>query len=216
MKKALFTSLILSAPFIPNLAIAADSITANAGITSNYIWRGVSQSDDKLSLSGGVDYNADSGFYAGVWAATVDFNDDTNFEYDFYSGFQKDFTHVNLDVGYIYYGYQGEDNLAFSEVYIKANFDKLSLGVSTLVDNDTSGDFADTTYIEASYGFSLPNQISLDIHGGYYDFKGGDNYQDFNISLAKDNFSFMISTLKGNDTLEDTLVSLSYSKSFDL
>jgi len=216
MKKVLFTSLLLSTAFTPNFASAAYQVSANVGITSNYVWRGVTQSDDKFSISAGADYNADSGFYAGVWAATVDFNDDTNFEYDFYTGFQKDFSNVNLDVGYIYYGYQGEDDLAFSEVYVKASFDKLTVGVSTLADNDTGADFADSTYLEASYSFSLPNQITLDIHGGYYDFKDGDNYQDYNLSLSKGDFSLMVSTLTGNDTLEDTLVSLSYSKSFDL
>lgn len=216
MKKVLLTSLILSASFTSTLAAADDSITANIGITSNYVWRGVTQSDDKFSISGGADYNADSCFYAGVWAATVDFNDDTNFEYDFYTGFQKDFSNVNLDVGYIYYGYQGEDNLAFSEAYVKASFDKLTVGVSTLVDNDTGADFADSTYLEASYGFSLSHQVSLDIRAGYYDFKDAEDYQDFSLTLSKGDFSFMVSTLTGNDALEDTLVSLSYSKSFDL
>jgi uncharacterized protein (TIGR02001 family) len=216
MNKKLFTSLLLTSAFLTNFANAANEVSTNIGVTSNYIWRGVTQSNDKISLSAGADYSADSGFYAGVWAASVDFNDDTNFEYDFYAGFQKELTNVTVDVGYIYYGYQGEDDLAFSEVYVKADFDRLALAISTLADSDNGGSFADSTYFEASYNFSLPKQISLDIHAGYSDFKEADSYQDFNISLSKGDFSLMVSTLTGNDALEDTLVSLSYSKSFDL
>ena len=215
MHKTLICSLILSTVMMPNLSFAADAVSANVGITSNYIWRGVSQSDDKMSISAGADYSNDSGFYAGVWAASVDFNDDTNFEYDLYTGFQFDVDNITFDLGYLYYGYQGEDNLAFSETYLKASYQAITMAVSLLVDSDAGGDFADTRYFEASYDFSLPYDVALTVHAGYYDFKSGDNYQDFNIAVSKSGFSLMLSTLTGNDSLEDTLVALSYSKSFD-
>ncbi|ALO35190.1 hypothetical protein CMT41_11000 [Colwellia sp. MT41] len=213
---ALLSSTLLTSMFFSTAASADDAFSANIGITSNYIWRGITQSDDNFSVSAGADYNHESGFYLGTWAATVDFNDDTNFEYDFYSGYQTNFANIDWDIGYIYYGYQGEDNLAFSEVYLRASYETLSLAVSTLVDNDTDGEFGDSHYFEAAYGFSLPYEISLDLHAGYYNLPADADYNDFNISLSKSGFSLMVSTLTGNDAFEDTLVSLSYSKSFDL
>ena len=214
MNKNIFVALILGGIAFSTVSMASDSKSFNLGFTSNYLWRGVTQSDDKVSLSGGGDYNDNSGLYVGGWAASVDFNDDTNFEYDFYTGFQKEINGINFDIGYIRYGYQGEDNLDFSEVYIRASFNDLSFAVSTLLDSDTGGDFSDSTYYEASYDYPLSQQVTMSIHGGFYDFKDGGDYQDFNIALNYENFSLMVSTLTGNDALEDTLIALSYSKSF--
>ena len=214
MNKNLLISLVVSSIAFPSVSSAADEKSINIGITSDYLWRGVTQSDNKFSLSAGGDYNDNSGFYVGVWAASVDFDDNTNFEYDFYTGFQKEINNINFDIGYIRYGYQGEDNLDFSEVYIKANYKDLTFAISTLVDSDTGGDFSDSTYIEVNYDYSLTNQITMSVHGGYYDFKDSENYQDFNLSFGYEDFSLMISTLTGNDNLEDTVIALSYAKAF--
>lgn len=216
MKKILIISTLLSAALLSQVASATDSITSNIGITNNYIWRGVTQSDDHFSLSGGADYQDNSGLYIGAWAATVDFDDDTNIEYDFYTGYQKQINNVDFDFGYIYYGYQGEEYLDFSEVYIRTSFEKFTLAVSTLLDSDAGGDFTDSTYFEASYSYALPQQITMNIHAGHYSFKEEGNYQDFNMSFSHGDFSIMISTLTGNERLKDTLIAFSYSKSFDL
>ena len=45
-------------------------ISANVGITSDYIWRGMTQSDG-ISIQGGFDYAAENGFYAGIWGANI-------------------------------------------------------------------------------------------------------------------------------------------------
>jgi len=216
MKKKSIIFTLLSTALLSQISSATDVINANLGITNNYIWRGVTQSDDNFSLSGGADYQDNSGLYAGAWAASVDFNDDTNFEYDFYTGYQRKINNVDFDLGYIYYGYQGENGLDFSEVYLRATFAKLTFAVSTLLDSDAGGDFTDATYVEASYNYALPHQLTMSIHAGLYHFKDESNYQDFNISLSHGGFSLMVSTLTGNDKLEDTLIALSYSKSFDL
>jgi len=214
MRKSFILPSLALLTLSPTTVFAQESFTGNFAVTSNYIWRGVTQSDDKASLSLGADYTNDTGFYVGTWAASVDFNDDTNFEYDIYAGYQTEINDINFDFGYLYYGYQGEDDLAFSEVYVRGTYQGLTLALSTLVDNDTGVDFADTNYFEASYGFALPLDLTLDIHGGYYQFEHGDNYQDYNVALSKSGFSLMFSTLKGNDELEDNLIAFSYSGDF--
>ena len=52
---------------------ASAEVSMNLGVTSNYMWRGVTQSDDGVAISGGIDYANDNGFYAGVWTGNVDF-----------------------------------------------------------------------------------------------------------------------------------------------
>jgi uncharacterized protein (TIGR02001 family) len=59
------------------LASLAFASTAHAGttgsvsITSDYIFRGTTQANQKPALQGGVEYAADSGFYIGTWGSNV-------------------------------------------------------------------------------------------------------------------------------------------------
>ena len=57
------------------LADSPHSISANIGVVSNYIWRGVTQTGDQAAVQGGLDYSHESGFYAGTWASNVDFDE---------------------------------------------------------------------------------------------------------------------------------------------
>ena len=40
-------------------------LSANFGVTSNYVFRGVSRSNNAAAVSGGVDYNHKNGAYTG-------------------------------------------------------------------------------------------------------------------------------------------------------
>ena len=80
MKKTLLsislTSLIAATSLLSTQAFAVEGLSANVGATSNYLWRGVSQTANAAAISGGIDYEADSGFYAGTWASNIDFGDE--------------------------------------------------------------------------------------------------------------------------------------------
>ena len=54
--------------------VAAAEVTANAAVTNNYIWRGVTQTQDQAAVQGGVDWAGGPGFYAGTWLSNVDFS----------------------------------------------------------------------------------------------------------------------------------------------
>ena len=59
--------------------VAGGSFSVNAGVTTNYLFRGVSQTDDEPSVYGGADWEHDSGFSAGIWLSNVDFESDDSF-----------------------------------------------------------------------------------------------------------------------------------------
>ncbi|MAI89765.1 TorF family putative porin, partial [Ponticaulis sp.] len=83
------------------------SVSGNVAIGTEYVWRGVTQSNGDMAISGGFDLEAGN-FYAGTWVSNVDFEDssDTNIEWDFYAGFTGDLTDtVAFDLGLIYYAY---------------------------------------------------------------------------------------------------------------
>ncbi|KAB2938571.1 MAG: TorF family putative porin [Hyphomicrobium sp.] len=84
----------------------------NIGATSDYVFRGVSQTDNDPAIQGGVDI-AWGILYAGVWASLVDFADapPADAEVDWYGGIKptwnSPFGTINLDFGVIYYSYPG-------------------------------------------------------------------------------------------------------------
>jgi uncharacterized protein (TIGR02001 family) len=51
---------------------ADDAMSASLGMTSNYVYRGVSQSDHGAALQLGVNYQSPRGWFAGVWGSNVD------------------------------------------------------------------------------------------------------------------------------------------------
>ncbi|HRQ61874.1 MAG TPA: TorF family putative porin, partial [Alphaproteobacteria bacterium] len=87
-------AVLAAATLIPSVsAHAADwgipgEFSASAALVSEYAFRGISQSDEHPALQGSIDYEHESGFYAGVWGSSVDFNDgsEATVETDLYAG----------------------------------------------------------------------------------------------------------------------------------
>src|SRR5690606_38399513 len=82
-------------------------LSANIGATSNYVWRGVTQTDDSAAIQGGIDYSHESGFYLGTWASNVEFSDH---ELDLYGGYAGEAAGIGYDVGVIFYTYGSDED----------------------------------------------------------------------------------------------------------
>lgn len=142
---------------VPSVALA--ELSANIGVTSNYVWRGATQTQNGPAIQGGVDWEGESGLYLGTWVSNVNFGnviepgDDVNdisllsvrsgseYEADFYIGWGFDFNeYVALDLGYVYYYYglngSGSD---FGEVYASASFLWFEVGVNYTVNDQADG-----------------------------------------------------------------------------
>jgi uncharacterized protein (TIGR02001 family) len=71
------------------------TLTANIGLFSEYIFRGISQTGGKPAVQGGFDYAHASGFYAGTWASNISWLEDfqaynrSSLEWDFYGGYKN-------------------------------------------------------------------------------------------------------------------------------
>lgn len=137
---------ILSGGLTAAPAALAD-FSANIGATSNYVWRGASQTGNNPAIQGGIDYESELGLYAGVWASNVNFGDDysdAETEVDGYFGWGMDFSEdVGIDLGYVYYHYgQNEIGSDFGEIYGSVSFWWFELGAASTV-NDQSCDGTD-------------------------------------------------------------------------
>jgi uncharacterized protein (TIGR02001 family) len=108
------------------------NITGNIGLFSQYIFRGLTQTDRDPALQGGFDYAHSSGFYAGTWASNISWlkeNASTpaagpgtgvmgtysrggSLEWDFYGGYKGTIGDFGYDLGTLYYWYPGDINPA--------------------------------------------------------------------------------------------------------
>jgi uncharacterized protein (TIGR02001 family) len=113
--------------------VASAAVEANISVTSNYIWRGVTQSNDSASVSGGIDFSDESGFYAGTWVGSLGEGDEegtTGAETDFYLGFAGEVSDFGYDVGYIYYSYTDLVDVDFGELYFNGSYGAFGIGLA--------------------------------------------------------------------------------------
>ena len=96
IKKLFFVSLLSLSSF----SFTEVSLSGNVAITTDYVWRGMTQNAGDPSVSGGFDLEDDSGFYIGAWAANVLASEGSatgSLELDGYLGYSASF---NEDAGY--------------------------------------------------------------------------------------------------------------------
>ncbi|MBE9539382.1 MAG: hypothetical protein IMF06_09890 [Proteobacteria bacterium] len=194
LSAAMATALISGATTIQ----AETEISGNVALTSDYKFRGISQSNEDIALQGGFDVGFDAGFYVGLWASSVDFdtNDfgfDGSLELDYYAGWASDITdNVGVDVGYMYYSYPGDEGPDgdYQELYLKVNLFGGTLGA--VYSDDYYGGTGDFYYLSGDYSFGLGENLSLDLHVGYNDLEknGGflatntDSYVDYSAGIS--------------------------------
>jgi len=74
------------------------TVSANVGYTTDYVFRGISQSNEDMAVQGGVDLTCGQ-FYLGTWGSSIAFGNGT--EIDLYGGFRTKTGPVNWDLGFI-------------------------------------------------------------------------------------------------------------------
>lgn len=108
----------------PAAPASPHTITGNVGLYSQYIFRGLTQTNRKPALQGGFDYSHSSGLYVGTWASNISwlkenfstpgnitgqYDSGGSLEWDFYGGFKGNFgkSDFTYDAGILYYWYPG-------------------------------------------------------------------------------------------------------------
>jgi uncharacterized protein (TIGR02001 family) len=151
------------------------SISANVAMTTNYIWRGMTQTRDSAAVQGGFDLDY-KGLYAGVWGSNVDFkgNDNASMELDAYAGYASEIYGIGYDLGYIQYAYPNDSKGSnFGEAYasISKDFDVIAISAKYYLGVTTNDIDAESGY-EIGLSAPLPMGISFDGNVGKYDNTG--------------------------------------------
>lgn len=136
-------------------------VAFNVAASTDYVFRGVSQTETDPAISGGVDVTAGA-FYAGAWASNVSFagDDDTNAEVDLYGGWRGEVGGWALDVGgvaYLYTNQPGGADYDYVEAKVAASraIGPATIGAAVFWSPDFFGAAEDeATYVEANAAFA--------------------------------------------------------------
>ena len=221
MKKSIVLATAVAS--ILTSGVAAAELSANAGIFSNSIWRGVTQTSDNAAGQGGIDWSGDSGLYVGTWVSTI-----TNGqELDVYAGFAGEAGGFGYDLGVITYQYPLSPEINFTEVYVSGTLSMFTVGLAYTVDaasaNDGGAFDSGDMYVNASLDFSA-GKSDVSLFAGSYMFENdgvGSNgeldYAHVGASIGKDGFTFAVdkNDIEGGKA-DNVRFTASYSVDFEL
>ena len=185
------------------------SFSENVALYSQYIYRGLAQSNRHPSFQFGIDYNHTSGFYLGAWASTITWirdsgayssNPSANMEIDIYGGLKRTFEFnkdLSYDIGFLRYNYPGsypsgavkpDTNELYGTLIWKWLTAKYSYSLgNTFGVSDARG----TSYIDLTATFPLTDDVTLTLHAGRQEYKGNSDannifsYNDFRGEISK-------------------------------
>jgi len=187
--KKIVLSLVAAAVVSTGVMANEVEYSANVAMTSNYVWRGMTQSQNSPAIQGGFDVSY-SNFYAGVWGSNIDFGGNASMEMDFYTGYANEIAGVSYDVNYCQYTYPSDTDASnFGEASLTLGYDfgmasvsaKYYVGIDTN-DVETAGDnWEPENGYEVGVSVPLPMTISLDATFGDYDNVG----QYYSVSATK-------------------------------
>jgi uncharacterized protein (TIGR02001 family) len=194
---------VLAVPLHAQEAPSAGSVTYNATLTSDYRYRGISQTRLQPAIQGGADWTHEpSGLYAGTWLSTIKWTKDAggggDVEWDLYAGKRGQLTaDATYDIGVLGYVYPanglrrvpGSADANTAEVYgqlgVGPAYVKYSSALTNLfgfTDSRRSG------YLDVGANVDLGNAFTLNLHTGRQDVRGHDaaSYTDYKVGLTKD------------------------------
>lgn len=146
------------------------------GLYSDYIFRGVSQTNEDPTPQATLDWFNDSGWYAGLFVSDVDFGESGDWEIDAYGGYSGAFGNSGweYDIQLVYYAYPDNDFTEdYPELLLGFTYDWFNSQIGYTWDNYGLGETA--VYLNIGGEFPLPNEFSLRANVGYYDFDDADN-----------------------------------------
>lgn len=211
-------------------AASAEELTfsGNVALTSDYVFRGISQSDSDIAIQGGFDagYGA---LYAGVWGSSIDFGLDGTTEVDVYAGFKPTLGPVTLDLGVIGYLYPGMDsafNADMVEFKAGASFapvENLSVGATVYYSPEFTFSTGEAgVYVEGTAGYTFNDKFAVSgavgnqsVDQTNYFGASGDSYTTWNVGGTLSAYGFGFDLRYFDTDLDPSLVGPSGNASSD-
>ena len=175
-----------------------NEVSFNAALTSDYRYRGISQSRLDPALQGGADYtNNPTGLYAGTWLSTIkwikDAGGDDNIEWDIYGGKRGNITSdITYDVGGLVYFYPSNGlpvNANTFELYGQLGYGPAYIKYShSLTNLFGTADSKGSGYLDVGANVDVGNGFTVNLHAGHQNVRhnGRYSYTDYKLGVTKD------------------------------
>lgn len=185
---AIAAALTLAAPVAASAQENESPYSWNVTAVSDYLFRGVSQTDEDPTLQAGFTYTSPVGLYAGVWGSGVDFGaGDPKTEVDYLIGYGVDVTErVNFDVLLNRYTYLKSSHQNYNELITTTTLDD-TYKLTVAYTNDVWNSSTDGWYFGLGGSWGLPKDFTLNANVGRSTFEDGiaKDYTDWNVGVAR-------------------------------
>jgi len=194
-----------NAPAAPAAPAPEYTFTGNVSLTSDYIFRGITQTNNHPAIQGGFDFAHKSGFYLGTWGSSISWLSDANagslpMEWDIYGGYKGNITDdIGFDVGVLEYYYPGTRNAGVTnpdttEIYGAVSYKFASLKYSYATSDlfgftsSTGGNTHGSGYVDLTVSPDLGDGWGLVAHAGHQDVahRSSASYDDWKLGVTKD------------------------------
>ncbi len=174
------SAVLVSSLMAASVAQAAVEVSGDVALTSNYLFRGVSQTENGMAVQGGLTATHESGAYASVWASSIGFgggpggDEGSGMEGNLVFGYASSVGDVEYDIGYLRYFYPGADKkggaprLSFNEVYGSLSYAGATVGLA--YSEDYFGESGDYLYTFVGYEAELLENLTGSVQVGYNKF----------------------------------------------
>jgi uncharacterized protein (TIGR02001 family) len=192
--KVLAAALALATVGTPS---AYAEVSTNLALTSDYVWRGVSQTNQNPALQAGAEYVHAIGVYVAVWGSNVDFSEDVDdparIELDYSVGWRGETERgLGWDLSLLRYTYPNTtEALDYNELKLSLSYAMVTLEVD--YSNDTFATGTDTFYYNLGVSRELPDFFTISASIGYSDLNqevtgedAPDSYVDWRIGVSQE------------------------------
>ena len=193
----------------------ADGLSGTAAATTDYLFRGITQTLDKPTVQASIGYDFGSGFSIGVWGSGIDFGDGkSSLETDYSATMLDD---IGISVGGIYYAYPTSHNswnYNYFEgwVGLSKDFGMFSVNGSVYYSPEffglTSGD---AWYAQGGVGIPLTDWLSVAGNYGYqtvsstgYFGPGRKDYSNWNLGVTGTYKAYSLNVMYSQTDLPST------------
>ncbi len=191
--------------------------TASVALASEYIFRGISQTDEAPAIQGGIDWSMPAGpvsLYLGTWASNVDFDVDETLELDGYGGVTGKLGPLDWDLGAIYYAYPGAgpdyDYIEGKVALGYAPYEIVKLGARYHYSPDFFAESGDGHYLIGTVSIApdLPLNVTFSGALGHQWIEdntvfGAPDYTDWSIGVTAEIEGFAVSATYVDTDLDD-------------
>ena len=165
----------------PNWIKQNFTMSGGAALMSNYIWRGVSQTNNGPAMQGEFKIKSSVGLYVSTWGSNVKFTDSNDdiatTELNYSVGFEKEIGNAEVNLGAWFYGYPQAKRVDYTEPFVWLGYKFIH--VSVAYSSNVFGSGNSGTYYSGGLDYTLKSQypvlkgVSVGAGTGYYAFSGG-------------------------------------------